>query len=143
MKQNTNLYILLLIVFALLGFVLYTQFATTSTEKQKIPWKQIVDEKDGITIEVQPTKLSHEENSEFTVVFTTHQGSLDFDPAKISILQDNNGQNYQPITWEGSPTGGHHRNGKLTFPKIKDNAMEVKLLIKIDKNERKFEWSLH
>lgn len=142
--SNTGLFVLLAGIILLFGFVLYTQFAPfESSETKNSTWKLIVDDKDGISVEVQPAKLSHVEDSEFSVTFTTHEGSLDFDPSKISVLSDNVGKKYLPIKWEGSPTGGHHRNGRLIFPKLSDSAMEVKLLIRIGKSERIFEWGLH
>jgi|SRR3989344_5603655 len=141
-NPNVGLYFILAGVIVLLGTVLFSvlPFSKTSLAQD---WKLLVDEKDGISVEAQPIKLSHDENSVFKITFTTHQGSLDFDPAKISVLQDNNGKKILPIKWDGSPAGGHHRTGTLIFPKIDGDAMEVSLLIAVNKSERKFEWSLH
>ncbi len=140
--NNIGLYFIFAGVIVLFGAVLFSLFS--SPNAQSVPsWKSIVDEKDGISVEVNPLKLSHTENSEFRVTFTTHQGSLDFDPDKISVLQDNNGKKYLPLKWDGSPAGGHHRSGTLIFPKLDDNALEVKLNLKVGKSERIFEWSLH
>lgn len=140
-ESNNGLFVLLFLIVLLFAFVLFNQFSSRSAPVQS--WKLLVDEKDGISVEVQPLKLSHIDNSEFSVAFNTHQGSLDFDPAKISVMGDNLGNNYVPLKWDGSPAGGHHRRGTLVFSKINDDAMEISLVIKIGTSERKFEWGLH
>lgn len=140
-QNNIGLYFILAGVVVLFGAVMFSLFSSSPPQQQS--WKLIVDEKDGISVDVKPLNLSHTQNSEFSVTFTTHQGSLDFNPAKISVLTDNNGKKTLPIKWDGSPAGGHHRSGTLIFPKLDDNAMEVKLTIKIGASDRIFEWSLH
>lgn len=48
------------------------------------------------------------------VVFDTHTGSLDLDPATTSRLRVN-GTPAAPGIWDGPGPGGHHREGTLTF----------------------------
>lgn len=50
----------------------------------------------------------------FDVGMNTHVVDLDFDPAGISELSVD-GKIYYPDSWDGSPPGGHHRSGTLTF----------------------------
>lgn len=142
-NSSVGQWFLLLVVIMLLGFVVFTQFSVLPAEQKVSALKLLVDDKDSVSVEVQPIKLSHTENSEFSVAFNTHSVALDFDPAKVSVLQDNAGKKYLPIKWDGSPSGGHHRSGKLIFSKLSDSAMEVKLTIKVLKSDRVFEWSLH
>lgn len=93
---------------------------------------------DQNNVEFQVTPLSA---SEFQIAINTHSVSLDFDLAKISTLYDDVGNIYNPLKWEGSDPGGHHRNGILKFPSINENAKSIKLVI-MDSATREFEWNL-
>ena len=96
-------------------------------------WKLIVIDGDRI-IESKPIK--------FDVSISTHQVSLDFDLTEISYLEDDKGIIYHPLSWEGSPPGGHHRSGTLSFPKLSEKTKFIKLFIKAVNNvpERVFRW---
>lgn len=102
------------------------------------------NEGNGISIDVTPVIIS-EKLVEFEVVITTHTGSLDFDVDKISILEDAKGSKYTPLLWEGSPSGGHHRNGVLKFPELKEKPISIKLTMKNIGNipERVFNWDMN
>jgi len=53
---------------------------------------------------------------EFSVVMNTHSVDLDqYDLGKLTVLQDDSGNKYQPLSWQ-APAGGHHRSGMLIFP---------------------------
>lgn len=53
----------------------------------------------------------------FDVVMNTHSVNLDgFDLKALSVLRDDQSNVYSPVSWN-APEGGHHRNGKLTFPR--------------------------
>jgi hypothetical protein len=52
----------------------------------------------------------------FQMKIDTHQGALSFDLTEVSTLVVG-GTAYEPLSWEGSPPGGHHRSGELFFPK--------------------------
>jgi hypothetical protein len=69
---------------------------------------------------------------------------LDFDVSKISVLEDDKGNEYAPISWEGSAPGGHHRSGTLTFPELNGETTYIKLIIKdvYGVPERVFIWEL-
>lgn len=110
--------------------------------KSNLPTK--TNDENSVTIEVKPIDLSVGKPAKFDVAITTHQGSLDFDLTKISFLEDDKGNLYQAVSWEGSPPGGHHRSGTLSFPKFKEKTKFIKLTIKKVNNvpERVFEWNL-
>jgi hypothetical protein len=97
-----------------------------------------------VTVDVTPFNFEFGKEVEFEVSLNTHSVELGFDLAQISTLSDNLGNNYDPIAWNGSPPGGHHRNGTLTFPELNENAESMVLVMKgiADVPERKFEWSL-
>ncbi|MDO8436222.1 MAG: hypothetical protein Q7S82_02440 [bacterium] len=109
------------------------------TEKINLPSK--INSQGGITFEVQPLDFSFEKSIQFEITIDTHSGSLDFDPAKISVLEDGNGNRYPALEWQGSPAGGHHISGILIFPKLNGPATKLKLTIQ-DNFLRIFEWEL-
>ena len=51
----------------------------------------------------------------FTVGLTTHSGDLGEDMMETAVLRTNEGKEFRPTSWEGSPPGGHHREGVLSF----------------------------
>jgi hypothetical protein len=87
----------------------------------------------------------------FAVTMNTHAVDLDgYDLLKLAVLTTNNGQSVQPISWD-APSGGHHRQGTLTFPTnatdgaplIGPNTSSVKLIIRdvAGVPERTFQWT--
>ena len=73
--------------------------------------------------------------------FSPSSVSLDFDLAKISFLEDDNGNKYEPLEWQGPSPGGHHLEGVLIFSVINKEANKIKLNIQ-DSVLRTFEWDL-
>ena len=59
----------------------------------------------------------------------THSVELDQDMSKITILVDDQGNEYKSLRWEGTPAGGHHREGALVFERIKSNSNSIELKI--------------
>lgn len=99
---------------------------------------------DGISVEVEPVDFTLGEPARFSVSLSTHSGSLDFEMAEISILEDGQGNAYGATGWEGSPPGGHHRSGTLVFPALGGETKSIKLTLKgiSGGSERVFEWPL-
>ena len=93
---------------------------------------------DQNNVEFQVTPLS---TSEFKIEINTHSVDLDFDLVQISTLYDDIGNAYNPLKWDGSEPGGHHRSGVLKFPPINKNAKSIKLVIK-DSTTMDFNWNL-
>ncbi|MBI3479701.1 MAG: hypothetical protein HY016_05000 [Nitrosomonadales bacterium] len=54
------------------------------------------------------------------------------------------GKQYQPLGWEGSPPGGHHRKGLLRFAAVTPRPASVELQIRLvgDPTPRSFKWKL-
>ncbi|MCL4417005.1 MAG: hypothetical protein M1365_09960 [Actinobacteria bacterium] len=95
-----------------------------------------------VTVEVTPIKLSLKENPEFVVVLSTHSVNLDKSLKEISVLEDDKGNIYNPISWNGG-MGGHHLEGNLLFPPFSKDAKSIKLTIKqIGGVDRIFNWVL-
>lgn len=69
----------------------------------------------NVEIAVTPQEIIVGKPVIFTVSLNTHSVPLDFDLPAISTLTDDQGNVLGPATWEGTPPGGHHREGTLTF----------------------------
>ncbi len=99
----------------------------------------------AVTVEVTPLNLTDGGTSlDFGVAFNTHSVALDFDPAAISVLRDDQGREYPAIGWDGDGPGGHHRSGTLRFkvPDYATTSVEVILKGVAGVPERVFHWSL-
>ena len=84
----------------------------------------------GVTVKVTPQNLeSGAANWDFEVVLETHTQLLDQDLTKVAALIDAQGKAHLPLSWEGSPPGGHHRRGLLRFQPLVGNPAAVELRI--------------
>ena len=99
---------------------------TPSTQQK---WETEIDEQANVTVTVTPVDISSQSKEwRFDVVMDTHSVELDQDMTKIAILIDEQSNEYQPLAWEG-PTGGHHREGVLTFARITPTPKSIELKI--------------
>lgn len=64
------------------------------------------------------------------LVLETHTQSLTDDLAKASVFIAG-GKQYKPMGWEGSPPGGHHRKGRLSFRAIFPPPASVELQVRL------------
>jgi hypothetical protein len=103
-----------------------------------------INDENLVTFEVTPLDFSFNEPIRIEVAINTHQGDLDFEMTEITTLEDENGTLLKPMSWEGSPPGGHHRSGILTFPGIHQKTSQIKLTIRdvYGVPKRIFEWQL-
>ncbi len=86
---------------------------------------------ENVTISVTPQTLAVNTRPSFYVEFETHSVELDFDVPAISLLIDDQGNSLGNPKWEGSPPGGHHRKGTLSFTdKLSDSAKNITLTFK-------------
>ncbi|MDP3987541.1 MAG: hypothetical protein Q8P80_00150 [Candidatus Levybacteria bacterium] len=98
--------------------------------------------KGEVTVEVTPVSLSAKENVKFSITLNTHSVVLDKDLKTISVLFDDEGKEYQAISWDGG-VGGHHLEGILTFPPLSSSSRSIKLRISgIANINREFNWQL-
>lgn len=81
----------------------------------------------------------------FKIILNTHLVDLGQDFVQIAVLTDENGKTYKPTGWEGSPVGGHHREGILKFqlpdPSLKTFTLTLKNIGNV--LERIFRWSIN
>ena len=80
---------------------------------------------------------------DFEVSLETHSHALSEVLENSSVLIAD-GKRYQPLGWEGSPPGGHHRKGVLHFKAIAPQTSSVELHIRLigDPVPRSFKWQL-
>lgn len=116
-----------------------------SVSKAQTAWETKTDDETSVTVKVTPIEFGKDANIwKFNIVFDTHAGSLDDDLLKAVVLSDDKGNLYQPISWEGSGPGGHHREGVLVFNPVIPIPLYVELKVKdVDGvSERSFKWNL-
>lgn len=103
-----------------------------------------LNKENRVSIKVKPLDFDYGKPVKFAVSIDTHSGSLKFDLTRISVLEDDKGNVYRPTGWEGSPPGGHHRSGILSFPRVGTGTGSIKLTIRnvYGVPERVFEWAL-
>lgn len=153
-RLNKILFTISIIILIVVGFsVLKTRDKKElPTIKAQAQDKLISRENDGgnVTVTVKPITLKVGEKPVFDLEFNTHSIDLSFNVAKQSYLIYGKG-NYgygNRLTdgiWNGSPEGGHHREGTLAFNSVL--LSETKFVELIIKNvagvtERKFKWNL-
>ena len=107
------------------------------------------DGQGAVAFEVTPLNLDDPGGTlQFDVSMNTHSVDLSMDLATLATLTTDAGITVQASLWDG-PQGGHHVEGKLTFPasqngkSILDGAKQLTLTIKnVDVPERVFTWKL-
>ena len=97
-----------------------------------------------VRVDVVPVQLVSGKPAQFEVRMNTHSADIGQDMVSVCTLKDDNDREYQPVSWDGSPPGGHHRSGILEFPSIDGNTESVTLVIRDIANvpERIFTWKL-
>jgi hypothetical protein len=97
----------------------------------------------SVTLEVK--NLGKSDNSfSFSVVMDTHSINLDrYDLKQLAELKDDQGNEYQPISWD-SAAGGHHRTGTLKFlqigSQVEPHTLELVIRDIAGVKERIFKW---
>lgn len=137
--------------------VVSTQVEATQIDPTAIP-KQAADpqpdltksdDQGSVTVAVKPLNL---DNSGDTLVFdvsmNTHMVDLSMDLALLTVLSTDTGKTVGALKWDG-PRGGHHVEGKLSFPAALDGksllegANSITITIKnVDAPARTFKWQL-
>ena len=128
----------LLALSVIIVFASYYSISAGSNEvsQNRLSLQTLANSQNNVEFQVTPLSAS-----EFQIVMNTHSVNLDFDLTEISILYDDIGNAYNPLKWEGSEPGGHHRQGILMFPSVNANIKSIKLVIK-DSTTRDFNWNL-
>ncbi len=135
----------LFVVFVLL--VLFVLFVLFFSSGRPTPIKPLApQEKSGgeIDVTITPEVLIVGQSPRFKLEFNTHSVELDFDVSKVGELSDESGKINKESIWEGSPSGGHHRSGTLTFPAPLSETKTITLTIRdiAGVSRREFTWQL-
>ncbi|OGY97424.1 MAG: hypothetical protein A2128_00110 [Candidatus Liptonbacteria bacterium GWC1_60_9] len=119
------------------------QRISTSTESSTpaIDLESQTNNEGAATISVAPRKSAND-GWEVEITLDTHSVELNDDLTKVAVLIVDN-ESYYPITWNGDPPGGHHREGVLIFDTINPTPPSVELKIKGVGGvpERSFKWN--
>lgn len=118
-----------------------SQTSQQTNEAQK--WKTKTDDQANVTVVVTPLDL-YPQSAEwkFDIEMNTHSVELDQDMTKVTVLVDDQGTEYQPLKWDGS-TGGHHREGVLTFNQVSPISKSIELkILDVGGVARSFTWQL-
>lgn len=107
-------------------------------------YEKVVHDGNGVRVAVTPEALSAAGPVKFAISLNTHSVELDQDLTAVAELRDDQGNSYRPEKWDGSPPGGHHRQGTLIFPALQSPAKSVTLVIRdvADVAERMFSWQV-
>lgn len=117
---------------------------TASTETAVVSESKI-DDQPPVTVTVTPLEIG--ENSalwKFEVTLDTHSWNLDEDLLVATTLIGDNGSVSVPIAWDGSGSGGHHREGVITFnrPDFVPDLITVRINNVGGIPERVFTWDI-
>jgi hypothetical protein len=99
----------------------------------------------GVTIKVTPKSIGTRDSRwEFTVVLDTHSADLSDDLVRSAILATDEGRTFKPLSWEGAPPGGYHREGVLAFevPAPRPAVIELRIARPGESALRIFRWQL-
>ena len=135
--------VLSLVIATTVGWVAFSQSSNAETsDNEVVVLQRKVSEVNGLTIEVSPLPFSFDKDVRFQIKMDTHSGDLSFELADVSNLESSSGKVYTPKEWAGSPAGGHHREGVLSFPPLSDKPASIRLILKeLYGVDRVFEWS--
>ncbi|HEX8012304.1 MAG TPA: hypothetical protein VF814_15420 [Casimicrobiaceae bacterium] len=100
----------------------------------------------GVTVAVTPLNVAAGAKAwEFKVTLDTHSQDLSDDLTKSAVLLDGTGASYKAVDWEGSPAGGHHREGVLRFkpPTAQPKSIELRVERRGEPQPRSFRWELN
>lgn len=107
-------------------------------------YKTKSNKENRVRVDVRPVQLIAGKPAKFEIRMNTHSGDLSQNLVAVCTLKDSKGREYQPINWDGSPPGGHHRSGVLEFSELAEGAESITLVIREVANvpERVFNWSV-
>jgi hypothetical protein len=107
------------------------------------------DSQGAVEFDVTPLNLDNPGDTLiFDVSMNTHSVDLSMELSQLAVLSTDDGKTLQAIQWD-APKGGHHVEGKLSFPTTLDGkniltgANEITLTItNVDAPSRIFTWQL-
>ena len=139
MQHKNLVYIILTLIFIILSIGILT-YVLTNKDLTANP--ESLSEKVG-AVEITATPKLDDSGYEFNITLNTHSTELNYDLVSVSSLTNEKGQTIKPSNWQGDGPGGHHREGKLIFPKFNNRPKILNLTInEIGEKGVNFEWKL-
>ena len=139
MQHKNLVYIVLTLIFIILSIGIFT-YVLTNRDITVNP--KSLSEKAGVVEVIVALKLD-DFGYEFNITLNTHSTELNYDLVSVSSLTNESGQAIKPSSWQGDGPGGHHREGKLIFPKFNNRPKILNLTInEIGEKGVNFEWKL-
>lgn len=99
----------------------------------------------GVTVKVTPKSMGLPDKPwEFDIVLDTHSASLSDELTQSATLKTDDGRTFKPVSWLGTPAGGHHREGVLSFdiPAPRPGSIELSIVRPDESTPRIFRWQL-
>lgn len=145
MSHKSIVFVILLLLLA--GFAIGYRSTTSNEPKrnrvQNAAYISKTNSEGTVTVKVAPENVSRNGKTwSFRVVLDAHEGSLDENVALLTALTNEEGIRQNPLSWQGDPPGGHHREGIVTFPSFTDTPVSVTLIVANigGITERRFSW---
>jgi hypothetical protein len=125
------------------------EIVKTQKPKSAQPYPTQSDAQGAISMDITPENLTQfGDKVIFDVSMNTHSVDLSMDLAKLASLSTETGKKVGAILWD-APRGGHHVQGKLSFPTLLDGknlfdkAGNITITIKdVGAKSRIFTWKL-
>lgn len=151
--NHRSLFVVLIVAVVLMGGVwalgrkasLSTSIQNPADSAQADGWNLSTQVNDAaaVRVEVRPLTVGEDVASwDFTVALNTHSVALDDDLLQAAVLRCDREVEHRPIAWDGSPPGGHHRQGVLRFTPLDHESRYLELVIQgvAQVPERSFRW---
>lgn len=125
-------------------FIQRSYAGDAETTSSATSWAPQVSRAKAVTVTITPLNIAVGAATwEFKVVLDTHSQDLQDDLLKSTAIIDGPGNEQQPIAWQGSPPGGHHREGLLQFsaPDPRPATIELRLKRPNEPEPRRFKWT--
>ena len=97
----------------------------------------------AVTVTISPLNIAVGAGTwDFKIVLDTHSQDLQDDLLNATALVDETENGQRPIAWQGSPPGGHHREGVLRFntPEPRTATITLRLERPNEPEPRTFTW---
>lgn len=118
---------------------------STTSSSRSVRYETIEQPEGNVTVIVTPLTLETGKPPVFQIVFETHSVDLSFDVSTITTLTDDTGILYGVPVWNGTPPGGHHRKGTLSFSQPLTPSIQqvtITFLNIADVPKRTFAWQM-
>lgn len=116
-----------------------------ATVFDKIVYEKKINKEGEIEISVEPFGIFSDSSSwDFKVILDSHSAEINGDLVELFELIDEKGVSSKATSWDGSPPGGHHREGVLKFKPITPKPTAITLRINRVGGiaERNFTWTI-